>query len=176
MNKVKDMEKNEKLDLSSGEDLSIGVMNLIFTIAGWYLIDRFGRRVLMFIGSVGYIFSLTMIAVSFNSTDQSMVVYYVFVFIAAHAVGQGAVIWVFLSELFPNSVRASGTSFGSLVHWVFAALIAQVFPYFAANISGTIIFGFFAFMMVLQLLYVWKMMPETKGVALEDMGGTIILH
>lgn len=86
------------------------------------------------------------------------------------------VIWVFLSELFPNSVRASGTSFGSLVHWVFAAFIAQVFPYFAANISGTIIFGFFAFMMVLQLLYVWRMMPETKGVALEDMGGTVVLH
>lgn len=156
--------------------VGIGVMNLIFTIAGWYLIDRFGRRVLMFIGSAGYIISLSMIAISFNSTDHSMVVYYVFMFIAAHAVGQGAVIWVFLSELFPNSVRASGTSFGCLVHWVFAALIAQVFPYFAANVSGTIIFGFFAFMMVLQLLYVWKMMPETKGVALEDMGGTVVLH
>ena len=156
--------------------VGIGVMNLIFTIAGWYLIDRFGRRVLMFIGSAGYIISLSMIAISFNSTDDSMVVYYVFMFIAAHAVGQGAVIWVFLSELFPNSVRASGTSFGCLVHWVFAALIAQVFPYFAANVSGTLIFGFFAFMMVLQLLYVWKMMPETKGVALEDMGGTVVLH
>jgi len=156
--------------------VGIGAVNLIFTLAGWYLIDRFGRRTLMFIGSFGYIFSLTMIAVSFNGADHSAVVYYVFLFIASHAVGQGAVIWVFLSELFPNSVRASGTSFGSLTHWVFAALVAQVFPFFATNVPGTIIFGFFAFMMVLQLFYVWKMMPETKGIALEDMGSTMVLH
>jgi len=156
--------------------VGIGVVNLIFTLAGWYLIDRFGRRTLMFIGSFGYIFSLTMIAVSFNGSDHSAVVYYVFLFIASHAVGQGAVIWVFLSELFPNSVRASGTSFGCLTHWVFAALVAQVFPFFATNVPGTIIFGFFAFMMVLQLLYVWKMMPETKGIALEDMQSTVVLH
>jgi len=156
--------------------VGIGVINLIFTITGWYLIDRFGRRTLMFIGSFGYILSLSLIAISFNGTDHSMIVYYVFLFIASHAVGQGAVIWVFLSELFPNSVRASGTSFGCLTHWVFAALVAQVFPYFAANVSGTYIFGFFAFMMVLQLLYVWKLMPETKGMALEDMGNNIVLH
>lgn len=149
--------------------IGIGVVNLLFTILGWYLIDRFGRRLLMYIGSVGYIFSLTMIAVSFNGTDHSMIVYYVFLFIASHAVGQGAVIWVFLSELFPNSVRAAGTSFGCLTHWVFAALVAQVFPYFAANVPGSYIFGFFAFMMFLQLIYVWKLMPETKGVALEEM-------
>ncbi len=149
--------------------IGIGVVNMLFTILGWYLIDRFGRRLLMYIGSFGYIFSLTMIAVSFNGTDHSMIVYYVFLFIASHAVGQGAVIWVFLSELFPNSVRAAGTSFGCLTHWVFAALVAQVFPYFASNVPGSYIFGFFAFMMLLQLLYVWKLMPETKGVALEDM-------
>jgi sugar porter (SP) family MFS transporter len=156
--------------------VGIGVINLLFTLAGWYLIDRFGRRTLMFIGSFGYIFSLTMIAVSFNGTDHSPIVYYVFLFIASHAVGQGAVIWVFLSELFPNSVRASGTSFGCLTHWVFAALVAQVFPYFATNVPGAMIFGFFAFMMVLQLIYVWKMMPETKGIALEEMGGNMVLH
>ena len=156
--------------------VGIGVVNLLFTLSGWYLIDRFGRRTLMFIGSFGYIFSLTMIAVSFNGTDHSPIVYYVFLFIASHAIGQGAVIWVFLSELFPNSVRASGTSFGSLTHWVFAALVAQVFPYFATNVPGVVIFGFFAFMMGLQLLYVWKMMPETKGIALEDMGGKVVLH
>lgn len=149
--------------------IGIGVVNMLFTILGWYLIDRFGRRLLMYIGSFGYIFSLTMIAVSFNGTDNSMIVYYVFLFIASHAVGQGAVIWVFLSELFPNSVRAAGTSFGCLTHWVFAALVAQVFPYFASNVPGSYIFGFFAFMMFLQLLYVWKLMPETKGVALENM-------
>lgn len=156
--------------------VGIGVVNLIFTITGWYLIDRFGRRVLMYLGSIGYIVSLLLIAFSFNAEDKSMIVYYVFLFIAAHAIGQGAVIWVFLSELFPNSVRASGTSFGCLTHWVFAALVAQVFPYFAANVAGTIIFGFFAFMMMLQLLYVWKLMPETKGVALEDMEKSIVMH
>ncbi|MBX9733356.1 MAG: sugar porter family MFS transporter [Chitinophagaceae bacterium] len=156
--------------------VGIGVVNLLFTITGWYLIDRFGRRTLMFIGSIGYIISLSMIAISFNGDDHSAIVYYVFMFIAAHAVGQGAVIWVFLSELFPNAVRAAGTSFGCLTHWVFAALVAQVFPYFAATVSGTYIFGFFALMMVLQLFYVWKMMPETKGLALEDMEGTIVLH
>ena len=149
--------------------IGIGVVNLVFTIAGWSLIDRYGRRTLMYIGSVGYILSLTMIAVTFNMADHGYIVYFVFLFIAAHAVGQGAVIWVFLSEIFPNSVRASGTSFGSLTHWVFAALIAQVFPFFATNVPGVYIFGFFAFMMVLQLIYVWKMMPETKGVALENM-------
>jgi SP family arabinose:H+ symporter-like MFS transporter len=156
--------------------VGIGVVNLIFTIIGWSLIDKFGRRTLMFIGSFGYIISLSLIAIAFNSDNHSMIVYYVFMFIAAHAVGQGAVIWVFLSELFPNAIRASGTSFGCLTHWFFAALVAQVFPFFAATVSGTIIFGFFAFMMVLQLLYVWKMMPETKGIALENMESTLVLH
>lgn len=156
--------------------LGMGVVILIFTIAGWYLIDRFGRKTLMFIGSIGYILSLSLIAISFNGTDHSLIVYYVFFFMASHAVGQGAVIWVFLSELFPNSVRASGTSFGSLTHWVFAALITQLFPFFATNVPGSYIFGFFAFMMVLQLIYVWKLMPETKGVSLEDMGNKIVSH
>lgn len=156
--------------------VGIGVVNLIFTIIGWSLIDKFGRRTLMFIGSFGYIISLSLIAIAFNSANHSLIVYYVFMFIAAHAVGQGAVIWVFLSELFPNAIRASGTSFGCLTHWFFAALVAQVFPFFAATVSGTAIFGFFAFMMVLQLLYVWKMMPETKGIALENMESTLVLH
>ena len=156
--------------------VGIGLINLTFTLAGWYLIDRFGRRTLMYIGSFGYILSLSLIAFTFNSSDHSMIVYYIFLFIAAHAIGQGAVIWVFISEIFPNSVRASGTSFGSLTHWVFAALITQIFPFFATNVPGTFIFGFFAIMMVMQLLFVWRMMPETKGVALEEMGGTIVLH
>ncbi len=156
--------------------VGIGVVNLVFTISGWYLIDRLGRKLLMYIGSFGYILSLSLIAFSFNSSDHSMIVYYVFMFIASHAVGQGAVIWVFLSELFPNGVRASGTSFGSLTHWIFAALIAQVFPYFANHVLPMYIFGFFAVMMVLQLLYVWKMMPETKGIALEDMERSMVMH
>ena len=149
--------------------VGIGVVNLLFTIAGWYLIDRFGRRTLMYIGSIGYIISLALIVFSFHSSEHSFITFYVFLFIAAHAIGQGAVIWVFISEIFPNAVRAAGTSFGCLTHWVFAALIAQVFPYFSAKYGGMEIFAFFCIMMVLQLLFVWKMMPETKGLSLEEM-------
>jgi sugar porter (SP) family MFS transporter len=157
--------------------VGIGAVNLIFTIIGWSLIDKFGRRTLLYIGSVGYIISLSLIALGFASGSNEYIVYYVFMFIAAHAIGQGAVIWVFISEIFPNSVRAAGTSFGSLTHWFWAALVAQVFPFFAESVGGSIIFGFFAFMMMLQLLFVWRMMPETKGIALEDMDkATMVLH
>lgn len=150
----------------------IGIVNFLFTVLGWYLIDRSGRRTLMYIGSVGYIVSLTLMSLAFAGVINGGITIFVFLFIAAHAIGQGSVIWVFLSEIFPNSVRASGTSFGCLTHWFFAALISQTFPFFAGNpnIGGAKIFGFFAVMMVLQFLFVWKMMPETKGVALEDMG------
>jgi MFS transporter, SP family, arabinose:H+ symporter len=157
----------------------IGIINLLFTILGWYLIDKSGRRTLMFIGSLGYIVSLTLMSLAFAGYLQNGITYFVFLFIAAHAIGQGSVIWVFISEIFPNAVRAAGTSFGCLTHWVFAALISQTFPFFAnhAAIGGAKIFGFFAAMMVLQLLFVWKMMPETKGVALEDMDkSNLVLH
>ena len=147
----------------------IGVINLTFTIIGWSLIDKFGMRTLMYIGSLGYIVSLALISFSFNSGNGEFITSYVFMFIAAHAIGQGAVIWVFISEIFPNSVRAKGTSFGSLTHWVWAAIVAQVFPFFAGSVGGSYIFGFFCLMMVLQLLFVMKMMPETKGVALENI-------
>jgi MFS family permease len=157
--------------------VGIGFINLLFTVAGWFLIDRFGRRTLLFIGSVGYIVSLSLIALAFQQGSGDFVVWYVFLFIASHAIGQGAVIWVFIAEVFPNAVRAAGTSFGSLTHWFWAALIAQVFPFFAASLGGSLIFGFFAAMMVLQLLFVWRLMPETKGIALEDMEEkTLILH
>ncbi|MDI9869570.1 sugar porter family MFS transporter [Flectobacillus roseus] len=152
----------------------IGVFNLIFTIIGWYLIDRYGRRVLMYIGSIGYIISLALIAMAFYNESYAYVPYYVFAFIGAHAIGQGSVIWVFISEIFPNSVRASGMAFGSLTHWVFAALIANFFPYFADHLGGGPIFAFFSAMMVFQLIYVWKMMPETKGVSLEDLQKRLI--
>lgn len=152
----------------------VGVVNLIFTILGWGLIDRFGRRILMYIGSVGYIISLALIAIAFYNQAFANVPVFVFAFIASHAIGQGSVIWVFISEIFPNSVRASGMSWGSLTHWVFAALIANVFPYFADRLGGGPIFAFFSAMMVLQLLYVWRMMPETKGVSLEDLQKQLI--
>jgi MFS transporter, SP family, arabinose:H+ symporter len=151
----------------------IGLINLLFTILGWYLIDRLGRRTLMYIGSVGYIISLALIAFAFSSGNTGAISIYVFAFIASHAIGQGAVIWVFISEIFPNSVRAEGMSFGSLTHWVFAAIISQVFPFFT-QFGGEYIFGFFCVMMVFQLLFVWKMMPETKGLSLETMGEKII--
>ena len=105
----------------------IGVVNLIFTMIGLSLIDRFGRKLLMYIGSIGYIISLGLMAYAFNTDQYTGMQFFVFMFIAAHAVGQGAVIWVFISEIFPNEVRASGQSFGSLTHWVFAAIIAMVF-------------------------------------------------
>lgn len=155
--------------------VGIGVVNFIFTLVGWYLIDRLGRRTLMYIGSVGYIISLSLMAYSFSGHTHAGITWFTFLFIAAHAIGQGAVIWVFISEIFPNSVRAAGMSLGSLTHWFFAALISQTFTLVAESpsIGPVKIFGFFAFMMVLQLLFVWKLMPETKGVALEEMDRSI---
>lgn len=152
----------------------IGLANLIFTVLGWIFIDRFGRRALMYIGSAGYIISLTLISVSFFTQTFSHVPLFIFAFIAAHAIGQGSVIWVFISEIFPNSVRASGMAFGALTHWVFAAVVANVFPFFSQQYGGGIIFAFFAVMMVFQLLYVWLLMPETKGVSLEELQRQLI--
>jgi sugar porter (SP) family MFS transporter len=153
--------------------VGIGLVNLVFTMLGLALIDRMGRRFLMFIGSFGYIVSLSLVAVAFYTGTAGtglLVPVLLFLFIAAHAIGQGAVIWVFISEIFPNQVRSWGNSLGSSTHWVFAALIAGTFPYFAGRFGQGPIFLFFAVMMVLQLLFVWKMMPETKGVSLEEIG------
>ncbi len=150
----------------------VGLVNLIFTMIGLSLIDRFGRRMLMYIGSIGYIVSLSLIGYAFHTNHFDGMTFFVFMFIASHAIGQGAVIWVFIGEIFPNEVRASGQAFGGFTHWIFAALIANFFPILAANLGGAPIFFLFAAMMVLQLLYVRFMMPETKGVALEDMQKT----
>lgn len=148
----------------------IGLVNLVFTMLGLALIDRYGRRFLMYIGSFGYIVSLSCVSYAFfNGVSGVFVAALLFVFIASHAIGQGAVIWVFISEIFPNSVRAYGNSLGSSTHWVFAAVIAGLFPYVNGRYGGGVIFAFFACMMVFQLLFVWKMMPETKGVSLEDL-------
>jgi sugar porter (SP) family MFS transporter len=152
----------------------IGLVNLIFTMLGVSLIDRFGRRVLMYIGSVGYIISLALIAIAFYRNIFDGMTFFVFMFIASHAIGQGAVIWVFIAEIFPNEVRASGQAFGCFVHWIFAALLTNIFPPLAKAYGGTPIFAFFTLMMVGQLLYVRFMMPETKGVALEDMGQRVM--
>lgn len=154
----------------------IGVINFLSTLTGWYLIDRVGRRVLMYIGSFGYIISLGLIAFSFYSESFEFVPFYIFAFIAAHAIGQGSVIWVFISEIFPNSVRAKGMAWGSLTHWVFAAFVANFFPILTDNLGPTTIFLTFMVLMFGQLLYVHFWMPETKGANLEEIEKQVILH
>ena len=151
--------------------VGIGVTNLIFTLLGLYLIDRLGRKTLMYFGSVGYIISLTMVGLAFiNDWEGLMVPVFLFLFIASHAIGQGAVIWVFISEIFPTHLRAKGQSFGSSTHWVLAALITLFMPLALASFANPgIVFLFFAVMMVFQLLFVAFMMPETKGVSLEKL-------
>ena len=158
------------------QSVGIGITNLIFTFVGLWLIDRLGRRTLLFIGSFGYIASLGLTAWAFFTQHYSIVPACIFAFIAAHAVGQGAVIWVLISEIFPNRHRAQGQTLGSTTHWVFAALLTTVFP-MMVKLSGAneqpqragYIFLFFCFMMVLQLIWVKTMVPETKGVPLEEM-------
>jgi sugar porter (SP) family MFS transporter len=155
--------------------IGIGFINLIFTLIGVYLIDRLGRRKLMIFGSIGYIFSLSMVATSFYSNWTGLAVPgFLFLFIASHAIGQGAVIWVFISEIFPNHLRASGQSFGSSVHWVLAAIIPSMVPILFTSFGVGNVFAFFAFMMVFQLLFVIFMMPETKGISLEEVSKGLI--
>lgn len=170
----------ERAGFASKESLSnsiiIGGTNLIFTFVGLYLIDRLGRKTLLIIGSFGYIISLAMVAWCFYShASANLLIVFLAMFIAAHAVGQGAVIWVFISEIFPNKVRAMGQSFGASTHWVFAALITLITPVFLDKDNGIFknnpwpIFAFFAFMMVMQLIWVLTKVPETKGKSLEEI-------
>jgi sugar porter (SP) family MFS transporter len=149
--------------------VGIGVTNFVFTFVGLYLIDRLGRRTLLYIGSFGYIVSLSLVAWAFFSAHYSIVPICIFAFIAAHAVGQGAVIWVFIAEIFPNRHRAEGQALGCGTHWVFCALLVTFVPTLFKKFSPGYVFGFFAFMMVLQLIWVATMVPETKGVPLEQM-------
>jgi sugar porter (SP) family MFS transporter len=151
------------------QSIGIGITNFIFTFVGLWMIDRLGRRTLLYIGSFGYIGSLGLAAWAFFSQHYSMVPACIFAFIAAHAIGQGAVIWVFISEIFPNRHRAEGQSLGSFTHWVFAALLTTVAPKVFAAFPPGYIFSFFAGMMILQLLWVQTMVPETKGVPLEQI-------
>lgn len=151
------------------ESVGIGVTNLIFTFVGLWLIDRLGRRTLLYIGSFGYITSLGLVAWAFFTQHYSIVPICIFAFIAAHAIGQGAVIWVFISEIFPNRHRAAGQTLGSFTHWVFAALLTTVFPKMVSAFPPGYIFSFFTGMMVLQLVWVKTMVRETKGVPLEQI-------
>jgi SP family arabinose:H+ symporter-like MFS transporter len=149
------------------QSVGIGVTNLIFTFIGLWLIDKLGRRTLLYIGSFGYIGSLGLVSWCFFTAHYDWVPICIFAFIAAHAVGQGAVIWVYISEIFPNRQRAEGQAFGCGTHWVFAALITSFFPAVVADFAPGYIFLFFAGMMVLQLIWVKTLVVETKGVPLE---------
>ncbi len=151
------------------QSVGIGLTNLVFTFIGLWLIDRLGRRTLLYIGSFGYIVSLSLVTLGFFKEHYSIIPTCIFAFIAAHAIGQGAVIWVFISEIFPNRLRAEGQSLGSFTHWIFAALLTTFFPKMVSALPPGYVFLFFTGMMCLQLLWVKMMVPETKNVPLEEL-------
>lgn len=155
--------------------VGIGIANLVFTFVGLSLIDKFGRRQLMYIGSFGYIISLGLVSLAFflGWTGMAVPIFF-FLFIAAHAIGQGTVIWVFISEIFPSHLRAQGQSLGSSTHWVLAAAIPAAIPFLFDSIGAGWVFVSFTLMMVFQLLFVMFMMPETKGVPLEKLSQSLI--
>jgi len=133
------------------------------------LIDKLGRRTLLAIGGTGYVISLGGCAWAFSSGRMGMVPPALFGFIAAHAIGQGTVIWVFISEIFPGNVRAAGLTVGCATHWLAAALLTLIFPQLAEAYSPASIFSFFCAMMILHLIWVILCVPETRGVPLEEI-------
>lgn len=151
--------------------VGIGAVNFLFTLLAMNFIDRFGRRTLMLIGSCGLILSLAAVSHAFfvQRFSEGFITACLLVYIAFFAFSQGAVIWVFISEIFPNEVRAKGQTLGSFTHWAMAVVITFSFPYLAEHLGGGYIFAFFAVMMCLQLIFVWKKMPETKGRSLEQL-------
>ena len=154
--------------------VGIGAINLVFTLIGLLLIDRAGRKALMYVGSIGYIVSLGMTAWGFASGQFALVLPFILAFIAAHAIGQGAVIWVYISEIFPSAARAKGQSLGSGTHWVCAAALTMVMPVLLARLAPVAVFAFFAGMMVLQLIWVRFAMVETRGRSLEDVAAGMV--
>ncbi len=156
--------------------VGVGLMNLVATMAALTVIDRIGRRSLMIVGSIGYLVSMGFLTAvmfmfqgHFNSTSSTLVLIGLLVFIAAHAFGQGSVIWVFISEIFPTRVRGLGQSLGSLTHWVFAAITTYAFPPIIGAWGGGWAFSIFLVCMFGQLVWVLTKMPETKGIPLEEM-------
>ena len=155
--------------------IGIGVTNLIFTFVGISLIDKLGRRSLMYYGSFGYIISLSLVACAFFYEWGGLLIpVFLFLFIASHAIGQGAIIWVYISEIFPNHLRNSGQSFGVSVHWVLAAIIPSFVPLLFASIGPGVVFSIFAIFMIFQLIFVHYMMPETRGISLEELSKRLI--
>jgi len=153
------------------QSVAIGFTNMVFTIIAMTVIDRYGRKTLLIIGSIGMTFFLGMVARSFYIQDFEGYAVLIFLlgYIAFFAFSQGAVIWVFISEIFPNKVRARGQSLGSFTHWAMAAVVSLSFPILAKSIGGGNSFMFFAVMMVLQFFFVWRFIPETKGKSLEQI-------
>lgn len=155
--------------------VGIGFVNVVFTLIGVFLIDRWGRKKLMYLGSFGYIISLGLVAAAFFfGWDGAFVPLFLFFFVASHAMGQGTVIWVFISELFPNHLRASGQAFGSTIHWILAAIIPSFIPVLFTSVGPGKVFAFFALMMVFQLAWVHYKMPETKGIPLEAVSKKLV--
>ena len=161
----------------------VGLVNLLATIGALYLIDRAGRRVLMIVCSAGYLLTLGTLAVmfflyegNFSGVTSGVVVGGIMLFVAAHAFGQGAVIWVFISEIFPTAIRARGQSWGALTHWSFAAAVSWSFPAIAGTLGGGAAFAFFFVCGVAMTFWVLTVMPETKGVPLEEMEATLGLQ
>lgn len=153
------------------QSVAVGGTNLVFTIVALFIIDRFGRRPLLAAGGLGAALSLGLTAFGFSthgSAAGTMVLAGLLGFIACHAIGQGAVIWVFISEIFPNAVREKGQALGSFTHWVMAAIVSFIFPK-VAQASGVGAFAFFAVMMVVQFVFALRIMPETKGLSLESL-------
>jgi len=149
--------------------VAVGATNLLFTMIAMSVIDRIGRKTLLLIGSIGTAACLAGVAaIFFTKRHEDLLVWLLVGYIAFFAFSQGAVIWVYISEVFPNRVRAKGLSLGSLTHWLMNALISGVFPLMAAS-SGGVPFVFFALMMIVQFFVVLSLYPETKGVSLEDM-------
>lgn len=151
--------------------LAVGVTNLIATVGAMMAIDKFGRKTLMWIGSFGLFFSLASMSIGFasGSFNKLAVLIALIAFIASFAMSQGAVMWVFLAEVFPNQLRNHGQSVGSFTHWFWNFVISGSFPVLVGAVGEPMVFGFFAFMMLLQILFVWKLMPETKGKSLEAL-------
>ncbi len=160
-------------DTALMQAVSIGATNMIFTLLAISVIDKFGRKTLLLIGSAGMVLFLGLVARAFYTHDFGgyAVMFYLVGFIAFFAFSQGAVIWVFMSEIFPNKVRSQGQTLGSFTHWIMAAIISWTFPVLAESSENGGFYSFllFAVMMFVHGIFVWKVLPETKGKSLEGI-------
>ena len=157
-------------ELAYLQPIFIGGTNLLFTLIGMTIIDRFGRKKLLLTGAIGMFIFLLLAAFGLKGVNAEFLLYYILGFIASFALSQGAVIWVFLAEIFPNEVRAQGSSLGSTTHWVFAAIISWIFPVIVEGsiLGGYYVFLFYAIMVVASFIF-FLFMPETKGMSLEEI-------